>query len=103
MEPAFLWPVPGHTAISSGFDAPRSYGPHNAIDVPAPRGTAILPLEAGTVILVFILRRKDPCLDTHGGIGLYAKRGPPGPPLTNTHHLRITYTLDGCTFQVVLR
>jgi len=47
--PAFAWPLPGHTAISGRFSDPRSYGPHNAIDVPAPSGTPYRALAAGRV------------------------------------------------------
>ena len=48
--PPFIWPVPGHTRISSGFDARRSYGPHNGIDIPAPLGTPYLAIAAGRVL-----------------------------------------------------
>ena len=47
--PAFTWPLPGHYEVSSGFDDPRWYGPHNAIDVPAPSGTPYRALAAGRV------------------------------------------------------
>jgi alcohol dehydrogenase YqhD (iron-dependent ADH family) len=40
MTPTFTWPVPQRT-VSSGFLDPRSYGPHSAIDVPAPLGTPV--------------------------------------------------------------
>ena len=48
--PAFIWPLPGHTRITGGFNARRSYGPHNAIDVPAPLGTPYLAIAAGRVL-----------------------------------------------------
>lgn len=46
---SFLWPVPGHYAVSSGFDDPRGYGPHNAIDIPAPSGAPIIAIADGKV------------------------------------------------------
>ena len=50
--PAFTWPLPGYTRVSpgGGFNARRGYGPHNAIDVPAPLGTPYLAIAAGLVL-----------------------------------------------------
>jgi len=48
-SPDFLWPVPGHYAVSSGFLDQRGYGQHNAIDIPAPIGTAAVAAARGHV------------------------------------------------------
>lgn len=53
-------------------------------------------------ILAFILSRIDDLTTTSGGIAIQAKFNGESP-YTTTHHLRITYTLDGRTFQAVLR
>ena len=50
MIPTFRWPLPGHTRISGRFNDPRSYGPHNAIDVPAPTHTRYYTLAPGRVL-----------------------------------------------------
>jgi len=51
----FLWPVPGHSRISSGYQwrtspisGKREF--HTGIDIPAPRGTNMIAADAGTVI-----------------------------------------------------
>jgi len=46
--PTFIWPTVQH-AVSSGFNDPRYYGPHNAIDIPAPVGAPIAAAAAGVV------------------------------------------------------
>lgn len=49
-----LWPVEGYTYISSYFGYRTLYGSrdfHNAIDIPAPKGTEIHAANSGTVIL----------------------------------------------------
>ena len=45
--PTFLWPVPGHYTLSGRFNDSRSYGYHNAIDIPAPTGDAADAVAAG--------------------------------------------------------
>jgi len=47
--PIFTWPLPGHYEVSSGFNDVRLYGPHNAIDVPAPSGTPYRAIAPGRV------------------------------------------------------
>lgn len=49
ITPTFLWPVPVYYAVSSGFNAARDYGYHNAIDIPAPISTPIVAVAAGRV------------------------------------------------------
>lgn len=45
--PPLLWPVPGFTTISSGWNDPRGDHPHNAIDIPAPEGTPFIAVADG--------------------------------------------------------
>ena len=52
---SFLWPLPGYTRISSYFGMRThpitgKYKLHTGIDLPAPKGTAILSANYGTVI-----------------------------------------------------
>ena len=44
----FLWPTV-QRYVSSGFNEPRYYGPHNAIDIPAPIGAPASAAAAGKV------------------------------------------------------
>ena len=49
----YIWPVPGHTRISSPFGHRELYGKddfHRGIDIPAPQGTPIYACNSGTVI-----------------------------------------------------
>ena len=46
--PVFSWPTL-QRYVSSGFDARRYYGYHNAIDIPAPLGSPIVAAAAGQV------------------------------------------------------
>lgn len=45
----FLWPVPHFYRVSSHF-GPRGRKHHDGIDIPAPRGTPIVAVDAGVVI-----------------------------------------------------
>lgn len=45
----FLWPVPHFYKVSSSF-GPRGRKHHDGIDVPAPKGTPIVAVDAGVVI-----------------------------------------------------
>lgn len=53
----FIWPLPGHTYISSGYGSrvdpiTRKAGAfHTGIDIPAPTGTSVLAAASGKVIL----------------------------------------------------
>lgn len=49
MRPVFTWPTT-QRYVSSGFLDSRSYGQHNAIDIPAPTGSPVEALAAGVVI-----------------------------------------------------
>ena len=52
LEPGtFLWPVPGHYNVSSGYGA-RWGTTHRGIDIPAPQGTQITAANSGQVIFV---------------------------------------------------
>lgn len=51
-----LWPLPGRTALSSGFGyrvdpINKADANHTGVDIPAPAGTSILAAESGTVII----------------------------------------------------
>lgn len=43
----YMWPVPGHGRISSGWGDGRG---HNGIDIPAPKGTKIVAAADGVVV-----------------------------------------------------
>ena len=43
----YMWPVPGHGRISSGWGDGRG---HNSIDIPAPKGTKIVAAADGVVV-----------------------------------------------------
>lgn len=60
-----LVPVEGvdRTALRSGFHEARSGGAHEAIDILAPRGTAVLAVEDGTIAKLFTSER--------GGLTIY--------------------------------
>jgi len=45
----FLWPVPHFYKVSSSF-GPRGRKHHDGIDIPAPKGTPVVSVDAGVVI-----------------------------------------------------
>ncbi|MEH7116858.1 peptidoglycan DD-metalloendopeptidase family protein [Neobacillus vireti] len=49
--PAWTWPVPGYTTISSYFGENRSGSIHKGIDIPAPLNTPFVAVEDGVVEL----------------------------------------------------
>ena len=52
---AWAWPLPGG-AMLDAFGAPRGHRRHQGIDIGAPRGSAVLAAQDGTVVLAATLR-----------------------------------------------
>lgn len=52
-EGALLWPLPGHTSMTTQFGEADAFGNpgHRGIDIPAPEGTPILAAHSGTVLI----------------------------------------------------
>lgn len=50
---ALLWPLPGHTSMTTQFGEADAFGNpgHRGIDIPAPEGTPILAAHSGTVLI----------------------------------------------------
>ena len=48
-----LWPLPGHTMLTTHFGEADAFGNpgHRGIDIPAPGGTPILAAHSGTVLI----------------------------------------------------
>lgn len=48
-----LWPLPGHTSMTTQFGEADAFGNpgHRGIDIPAPEGTPILAAHSGTVLI----------------------------------------------------
>uniref|UniRef100_UPI00402740BA M23 family metallopeptidase n=1 Tax=Gemmiger formicilis TaxID=745368 RepID=UPI00402740BA len=48
-----LWPLPGHTMLTTHFGEADAFGNpgHRGIDIPAPEGTPILAAHSGTVLV----------------------------------------------------
>lgn len=52
-EGELLWPLPGHTSMTTQFGEADAFGNpgHRGIDIPAPEGTPILAAHSGTVLI----------------------------------------------------
>lgn len=50
---SLVWPLPGHTSLSTRFGEVDAFGNpgHRGIDIPAPEGTPILAAHSGTVLI----------------------------------------------------
>ena len=48
-----MWPLPGHTSMTTQFGEADAFGNpgHRGIDIPAPEGTPILAAHTGTVLI----------------------------------------------------
>lgn len=50
---SMIWPLPGHTSLTTHFGEADAFGNpgHRGIDIPAPEGTPILAAHSGTVLI----------------------------------------------------
>lgn len=50
---SLMWPLPGHTSMTTQFGEADAFGNpgHRGIDIPAPEGTPILAAHSGTVLI----------------------------------------------------
>lgn len=77
----FIWPLPGHTRISSGYGVRvdpitgKSGAFHTGIDIPAPTGTLILASASGTVSFAGVRGGYGNCVILNHGNGLQTLYG----------------------------